>query len=86
MKGRVYVPDIDDLKKAIMKETHCLAYAIHLGSTKNVSNHQRKLFVVWYEERHNKICVQVSYVPTSEGRTSETYRNFSAFAYIGMEV
>ena len=29
MKGRVYVPDIDDLRKA-----HCLTYVMHLGSTK----------------------------------------------------
>ena len=29
--------------------------------------------MVWYEERHSKTCIQVSCVPTSEGRTSKTY-------------
>ena len=34
MKGRVCVPDVDDLRKLIMEEAHCPAYAMHLGSTK----------------------------------------------------
>ena len=34
MKGRVCVPDIDDLRRAIMEETHYSAYVMHLGSTK----------------------------------------------------
>ena len=34
MKGRVCVPNIDDLRMAIMEEAHCLAYAIHPGSIK----------------------------------------------------
>ena len=34
MKGRVYVPDVEDLKKLIMEKAHCLAYAMHSGSTK----------------------------------------------------
>ena len=34
MKGRVCVPDIKDLRKLIMEEAHCLAYAMHLDSTK----------------------------------------------------
>ena len=34
MKGRICVPKIDDLRKAIMEETHCLAYAMHSDSTK----------------------------------------------------
>ena len=34
MKGRICVPDIDDLRRAIMEEAHCLAYAMHPGSTK----------------------------------------------------
>ena len=34
MKGRVCVLNIDDLRKAIMEEAHCLAYAMHLNSTK----------------------------------------------------
>ena len=34
MKGRVCVLDIDDLRKAIMVEAHCSAYALHPNSTK----------------------------------------------------
>ena len=34
MKGRVYVPDVKDLRRLIMEEAHCSAYAMHLGNTK----------------------------------------------------
>ena len=34
MKGRVYVIDIDDLKRTIMEEAHYLAYAMHPSSAK----------------------------------------------------
>ena len=34
MKGRVCVPDVEDLKKLIMEEAHCSTYAMHPGSTK----------------------------------------------------
>ena len=34
IKGRVCVPNIDNLRKAIMEKAHCLAYAMHLDSTK----------------------------------------------------
>ena len=34
MKGRISVPNVDDLRKAIMEEAHCSAYAMHPGSTK----------------------------------------------------
>ena len=34
MKGRVCVPYIEDLKRSIMEEAHCSAYAMHLSSTK----------------------------------------------------
>ena len=33
MKGRMCVPDIEDLRKLIMEETHCSAYAMHSDST-----------------------------------------------------
>ena len=32
MKGRIHVPDVEDLRKMIMKEAHCLAYAMHSWS------------------------------------------------------
>ena len=34
MKDRVCMPIIDDLRRAIIEEAHCSAYAIHPGSTK----------------------------------------------------
>ena len=34
MKGRVCVPNVDDLRKAIMEETHCSAYAMYPNSSK----------------------------------------------------
>ena len=34
LRGRICVPDVDDLRKLIMEEAHCFAYAMHPGSTK----------------------------------------------------
>ena len=34
MKGRVCVPNVDNLRKAIMEEAHCSAYVMHPSSTK----------------------------------------------------
>ena len=34
MKGKVCVLDIDDLRRAVIEEAHCSAYAMHPGSTK----------------------------------------------------
>ena len=34
MRGKAGVPDVDDLRKMIMKEAHCFAYAMYPGSTK----------------------------------------------------
>ena len=34
LRDRICVPDVDDLRKSIMEEAHCFAYAMHPGSTK----------------------------------------------------
>ena len=34
MKDRVYVPDVEDLRKLIIEEAHYSVYAMHSGSTK----------------------------------------------------
>ena len=34
MKGRMCVPDVEDMRKLIMKKAHCSTYAMHLCSTK----------------------------------------------------
>ena len=85
MKGRVYVPNVDDLRKAIMEEAHCSAYAMHLDSTKMYRTIKENY---WWSgmKRDNKICVKVFCVPTGECRTSKTCRNSSIYAYTGMEV
>ena len=33
MKGRVCVPNVEDLRKLIMKKAHCSTYAMYPGST-----------------------------------------------------
>ena len=34
MKGKVYVPNMENLRKLIIKEAHCFAYAMRPCSTK----------------------------------------------------
>ena len=34
LRSRICVPNVDDLRKSIMEEAHCSAYAMHLRSTK----------------------------------------------------
>ena len=34
LKGRLCVPNVEDLKRLIMEETHCSTYTMHSGSTK----------------------------------------------------
>ena len=34
MKGRVYVPDVEDLRRLIMEKVHCLVYVMYSSSTK----------------------------------------------------
>ena len=33
MKGRMCVPNVDDLRKAIMEKAHCSTYVMHPDST-----------------------------------------------------
>ena len=85
MKGRVCVLDIDDLRNAIMEETHYSAYAMHPDST-NMYQAIKKNY--WWSGMKRDIVEFVSrcLVPTDEGRTLETCWNSSAFTYITMEV
>ena len=34
MKGRICMPSVDDLRKAIMEEAYCSTYTMHLDSIK----------------------------------------------------
>ena len=51
-RNRLCVPSDPDLKHEILEEAHCSAYAMHPGSTKNVSYHTRELLVDEHEERN----------------------------------
>ena len=33
-KGKICVPNVNDLRKAIMEEAYCFSYVMHPGSTK----------------------------------------------------
>ena len=50
-KNRVYVPNYRELKLAILKEMHNVAYAGHPGYQKTGSS-QRPLFLAGFEERN----------------------------------
>ena len=41
MKSKVCVPNMEDLRKLIMEEAHCSAYAMHLGSTRCIGLSRR---------------------------------------------
>jgi hypothetical protein len=45
-KGRICVPDVADLRKLILSETHDTAYSIHLGSTKMYYDLKERFW--WY--------------------------------------
>ena len=34
MKSKIYVPNVDNLRKTIMEESHCSSYAMHPSNTK----------------------------------------------------
>ena len=48
MKGRICVPDVEDLRKMIMEEAHCSAYAIHPGNTKIFFNFTLHNFINFF--------------------------------------
>ena len=80
IRGRVCVLDIDDLRKLIMEEAHCSAYAMHLGSTKMYHNIKENY---WWSgmKRYNRLCVKMFSLSTSKCGASEILRNPSATTY-----
>ena len=58
MGNRLCVPDIKELKKEIMEEAHCSAYAMHPGSTKM---YRTLIDHYWWQgmKRDSRICISV---------------------------
>ena len=56
MKGIICVPNVDDMRRAIMEEAYCSAYAIHPVVPRCIEP-SKKLLVVRYEEGHHWVCV-----------------------------
>ena len=48
--GRLCVPNISELKDAILEEVHGSSYAMHPGNT-DVQNFKEDLLVAWHEAR-----------------------------------
>ena len=57
MKGRVYMPNIDDLRKAIMEEAHCSTCAMHSSSTKTYRTMKKNY---WWSSMKRDIAKFVS--------------------------
>ena len=63
------MPDIGDLRKMIMEEAHCSAYAMHPGSTKMYRTIKENY---WWSgmKRDSRIYVKMFDLSASEGKTS----------------
>ena len=83
---RLCVPDVDELRKEIMEEAHFSAYKYSSRFYQDVSLFKRYILVEWDEERHCRICVQVSYLSVGEARTSKTLWITAAVDYSRVEM
>jgi hypothetical protein len=54
-KNKICVPDVGDLRKAILREAHDSVYSIHPGSTKRYQDLKQRL-VVWDEKGCGRSC------------------------------
>jgi hypothetical protein len=50
-KNRIFVPDVGDLRKTILREAHDLAYSVHPGSTKMYQDLKQRYW--WYEMKRD---------------------------------
>ena len=69
MKGRVCVPDVEDLRKLIMEEAHCSAYAMHPGSTKMYQTIKENYLWSGMKKGYYGLCIKMFSVPTSKDET-----------------
>ena len=49
--SRIWIPNVQELKREILQEAHSSRYSIHPGSTKMYRDFKRILLVAEYEER-----------------------------------
>ena len=55
-QGRLYVPDVGELRQHILAEAHNSRYSIHQGDTKTVPRSAGSLLVEWHEEGYRRLC------------------------------
>ena len=55
--NRIWVPDVDELRKTVMKEAHSSAYSIHPGSTKMYKDIKK---YYWWENMKRDVAEYVS--------------------------
>jgi hypothetical protein len=53
-KNKIYVPNVGDLRKAILREAHDSAYSIHLGSTKIYQDLKQRYW--WYGMKRDVVA------------------------------
>ena len=57
MKKRIFVPNVDELRREILEKAHCSAYAMHPGSTKMYKNLREHY---WWKEMKKHIADYIS--------------------------
>ncbi|WMV51419.1 hypothetical protein MTR67_044804 [Solanum verrucosum] len=62
-KGRLYVPNVDDLRELILSKTHSSRYSNHLGATKMYRDLRE---VYWWNEMKNDIAEFVAKCPNCQ--------------------
>ena len=84
-KDPVYVPEDNDLRKAILDEAHSGSFAIHPGST-DVLRFENVILVVRNEKRCIRIGKQVFGVSKCKGRASSSFGIIVAYHNTGVEM
>ncbi|XP_073045974.1 uncharacterized protein [Primulina eburnea] len=59
MKGRLCVPDIDNLRQEVISEAHKSKFSVHPGSTKIYRDLKEEFLVEWNEKGCCDICFQI---------------------------
>ena len=51
-KGRIYIPDVVDLRRVVMDEIHQAPYSGHPGYQKTITTARKQYFLARYEKGH----------------------------------